>query len=197
MYRCIAIINYCIIQHYPYIIFYLKHLDINEAAIKFQSKQERTISQLINNTDLRTSIRKPVHLTCGYKGIPVLNSTIITWYQNNQLLGVFKPPKLINTVNPSYNLTSYFTDGVGLTISFFPGYSQYRCNITNIGQEISMSVNVVAQSDYQLQIMAPYTATENKQFLLECVATFTLGRPSNADHFVWYRIDHRPQRLAG
>lgn len=128
-----------------------------------------------------------------------MGSAIITWYRDNQIIGVFKPSKPTNSINlsSSYNLTSYLTNGVGLDISFLPGYGQYRCNITTVAQEISLLVNVVAQSDYQLQIIAPYTATEKKQFILECIVTFILGRPSSADDFVWYLIDQRPQRITG
>lgn len=156
-------------------------------------------SRLVNNTNLRASNQEIIHLSCGYNDIPLLDSTTIAWYRDSQILGVFEPPKPTNIKNSlsSYNLSSYLTNGVGLDIKFLPGYSQYYCNITTPGQEISLLVNVVAQSEYQLQIVAPYTATENKEFILECIATFTSGRPSTTDKFVWYRIGNHPQRLSG
>ena len=128
-----------------------------------------------------------------------MNSTTITWSRSNLILGEFKPPKPANSENPSpsYNLTSYSNNGVGLIISFLTNYNQYHCNITTPGQEISLLVNVVARSDYQLQIVAPYSATESKRFILQCIATYKFGGPSSNVNFVWYRMDRQPQRLGG
>ncbi|EDV19310.1 uncharacterized protein TRIADDRAFT_62264 [Trichoplax adhaerens] len=136
----------------------------------------------------------PVQLTCGYNG-PLVSKTVITWYQNSRILGQYKP-RNPPTVSQStlYNLTSS-SKGIGLHLTTLMVYSQYRCSIATPGQLIFLVVNLTRQSDYQLRIVGPYNVIESKEFILECVATFTLGNSSSRDYFQWYQIGQQSQIL--
>ncbi|RDD40839.1 Adhesion G protein-coupled receptor L3 [Trichoplax sp. H2] len=172
---------------------YSLYVNQNNTVFTYQDPISTPIREIsLNNQSIRITGRNKIHLTCGYKNLPVLNGTKFQWYLNNQTLG-----PVISPSQPTFNHSNFYRLQLSqyqnmVILQVFPSTEfkfdgHYGCSIFTPAQDISLGGNLLMISNYRVNIKGDYTVIAGNTLQLQCTVTYTSGIAGGSENFIWYR----------